>query len=404
MRARLAVLGWATGLLAVGLLTAPGGGETVVAAVTAAGPALAAAQVETTHAMFAQPVDASGLLEIARRRLEEAERLDARKFMPASHRVAKAAIVRGQEIKRRLDEGGQPDSLRTRTAALAAAAREADRLTARLLGWLRFASETQRNPQPWETVAEAMDQALGEIARAGQVTLAPGATLPAAAKDIGQAFSARTARSRTVADSLAVVARRARQQLQAEDSVRDSTVVALRAEVSAVRRELWEAELRADMVEAECAASRQAAERQRSQSDALRDLEKLFGPGEGEVHFTPGGIVFRLVGLKFAPGSADLEAGQQAVLDKAIKGLQMFTGRPLRVDGHTDDSGKRDANLKLSQARAEKVGRLLIEKLKIPPEQVSIVGYGPDRPLAPNTTAEGKARNRRIEILVLPEA
>ncbi|HFA59494.1 MAG TPA: OmpA family protein, partial [Rhodospirillales bacterium] len=55
-------------------------------------------------------------------------------------------------------------------------------------------------------------------------------------------------------------------------------------------------------------------------------------------------------------------------------------------------------NRELSQARAEEVRRLLVERYGIAGERLRAVGYGEDRPLAPNDTAEGRRRNRRVEI------
>jgi len=73
----------------------------------------------------------------------------------------------------------------------------------------------------------------------------------------------------------------------------------------------------------------------------------------------------------------------------------------VRVEGHTDSSGKRDKNLKLSQARAEAVRQHLIEVNGIESDRLQAVGYGPDRPVASNKTKQGRAQNRRVEFMIV---
>jgi outer membrane protein OmpA-like peptidoglycan-associated protein len=75
----------------------------------------------------------------------------------------------------------------------------------------------------------------------------------------------------------------------------------------------------------------------------------------------------------------------------------------VRVEGHTDDKGKRDKNLKLSQARADAVRTHLIEVNGIEADRLKMVGYGPDRPVAPNSTKQGRSLNRRVEFVILAQ-
>ena len=77
----------------------------------------------------------------------------------------------------------------------------------------------------------------------------------------------------------------------------------------------------------------------------------------------------------------------------------MFVIR-VRIEGHTDDTGSRDANLRLSRRRAETVARVLEQELGLDVESVVTEGMGPDRPIALNSTAAGRARNRRIDVVI----
>ena len=69
------------------------------------------------------------------------------------------------------------------------------------------------------------------------------------------------------------------------------------------------------------------------------------------------------------------------------------------VEGHTDSSGGDEYNLKLSRLRAEAVRSVLVAG-GVSPERVESQGYGKTRPVASNATAEGKAQNRRVEIVL----
>jgi outer membrane protein OmpA-like peptidoglycan-associated protein len=73
-------------------------------------------------------------------------------------------------------------------------------------------------------------------------------------------------------------------------------------------------------------------------------------------------------------------------------------GVSVALEGHADWTGPEAYNQKLGLARAETVRRYLTEQLRIPAEQISVVSYGENNPVAPNTTREGRARNRRVLI------
>jgi len=105
--------------------------------------------------------------------------------------------------------------------------------------------------------------------------------------------------------------------------------------------------------------------------------------------------------VEFESGSATLTAAGRAVLDELVAPLQALPAhRKVQVIGHTDSQGGRDANIALSAARADAVKAYLATK-QIAPERIEAYGVGPDRPVAANTTAEGRARNRRIEFRVI---
>jgi len=102
----------------------------------------------------------------------------------------------------------------------------------------------------------------------------------------------------------------------------------------------------------------------------------------------------------FETGSAILTAASSPILDEAADTLKKHPDLTIEVGGHTDSSGNKIANEKLSQARAETVMKYLVEK-GAKAELLSAKGYGPNVPLADNATPDGKAQNRRVELKIL---
>lgn len=98
--------------------------------------------------------------------------------------------------------------------------------------------------------------------------------------------------------------------------------------------------------------------------------------------------------VTFASGSAEIDEGGKKLLDAIATCL---TG-PYEIAGHTDASGDDEINLPLSQHRAESVKEYLVGK-GVNAAYLTTVGYGAERPIADNTTEEGKAANRRIEFV-----
>jgi outer membrane protein OmpA-like peptidoglycan-associated protein len=76
---------------------------------------------------------------------------------------------------------------------------------------------------------------------------------------------------------------------------------------------------------------------------------------------------------------------------------QLFAGNRIRIVGHTDNVGTREANIALSKRRAESGRQYLIRKYGFDQNRIITVGMGPDNPVASNDTEEGRAKNRRIE-------
>ena len=107
----------------------------------------------------------------------------------------------------------------------------------------------------------------------------------------------------------------------------------------------------------------------------------------------------------FAPGDAFFREGAEGLIISTIEKDMKEGVKQVFVDGHTDNvpmkSAKFPSNWELSAARASKVGRFIIKKMRFPPERMVVTGYGEFRPLVANTTDDARATNRRVEIKIL---
>jgi outer membrane protein OmpA-like peptidoglycan-associated protein len=122
-------------------------------------------------------------------------------------------------------------------------------------------------------------------------------------------------------------------------------------------------------------------------------LAKLAAKDEerGLVITLSGGVLFR-------SNDAQLLPAAQTKLDEVAAAL-LTNGRPVSIEGYTDSKGSQSKNIDLSQRRAESVRTYLISR-GLPSDRVVARGMGPDRPIADNTSSEGRANNRRVEIVV----
>ena len=103
-------------------------------------------------------------------------------------------------------------------------------------------------------------------------------------------------------------------------------------------------------------------------------------------------------GIQFRTGSARLSSSSNDTLRKVRKALLKYPQLTLSIEGHTDDVGKRERNIVLSEDRALAVEEWLLKK-GIEKERISSVGYGPDKPIGDNETEKGRTENRRVEML-----
>jgi OOP family OmpA-OmpF porin len=145
------------------------------------------------------------------------------------------------------------------------------------------------------------------------------------------------------------------------------------------------------------------AQRQQIASDIATSLNPSYTVNNGlrvsaaEQNLLDATLAKRII--EFDSGKATLTPSGQGILDEMAAALQKVKNKKVEVIGHTDNVGLRESNLALSQARAEAVRSYLSGK-GVSPEMITVSGQGPDRPVAENSSVEGRARNRRIEFRI----
>ncbi|MBN1519830.1 MAG: OmpA family protein [Spirochaetales bacterium] len=120
-----------------------------------------------------------------------------------------------------------------------------------------------------------------------------------------------------------------------------------------------------------------------------------------EVEQTELGVKLTAGELNFPPDSKDITPETAEKLDKLAELIKSYAGRQIMVVGHTADVGDYMSQMELSLYRAEAVGNYLIEVGAIKPANLRIDGRGGTEPRASNETEEGRAMNRRVEIILL---
>lgn len=158
-----------------------------------------------------------------------------------------------------------------------------------------------------------------------------------------------------------------------------------------------------DLRQRQAAADRRVAEYR----DMLTRFAALIDAGKLKVSIIDGRMVLTLpMDILFASGKANLTEDGRASLLEVGAGLATITGRQFQVEGHTDHvpikTAKFPSNWELGAARALVVLRALVEG-GVPAAQLSAATYGQLRPAASNETEQGRAANRRIEIVVVPD-
>lgn len=132
----------------------------------------------------------------------------------------------------------------------------------------------------------------------------------------------------------------------------------------------------------------------------INKIYDMFNASEAEVIYEGKRLIVRLIGLSFPSGKAVIQPEYFSLLTKVQRVIHEFPDNYIVIEGHTDAFGKALKNKLLSEDRARAVKGYLLANMDIEVSRISHYGLGDQKPIASNKTAEGRAQNRRIEIVI----
>jgi OOP family OmpA-OmpF porin len=136
----------------------------------------------------------------------------------------------------------------------------------------------------------------------------------------------------------------------------------------------------------------------------IETVKQEFGPKEAEVLRDGNKIILRLKDMKFSSARFELTQSSIETLQKVKDMIAAVPFSKVVVEGHTDNVGGEKKNMTLSQNRADAVKDYLVAEKSVPEGKVVARGYGYERPLDSNKTAEGRAVNRRVDVIIQSDA
>ena len=185
--------------------------------------------------------------------------------------------------------------------------------------------------------------------------------------------------------------------------------------ISELRKKVADLDAENTKLQAENASLAKAREEQvqkvsSSYESLLEKMKSEISQGQVAISELKGKLTVTMVdSILFDSGKAEVKRGGIEILGKVVSILKDVKDKSIRIEGHTDDvqisralAQRYPTNWELSAARAVNVARFLQDQ-GIDPANLSAAAYGEWKPVATNDTAEGKAKNRRIEIILVPK-
>jgi outer membrane protein OmpA-like peptidoglycan-associated protein len=314
-----------------------------------------------------------GILNEARALIARADEAKVARFAPRSLQSAKRHLAEAeQEIQRNRYDVGQPRKL-------AAQARYDARHATYLAQQIERVLQQEKDDQAGiEALILSWEEPLQRIAADMELDIRFDEGQQAPMKELGE-----------YALQQAQEMRRLKQELADREE-----------QIAALNGQLQRAESRLGGESQERIALQRQVDAQARLRANVAKLEASFTADEARVYRQGGDAVVSLVGINFAPGRSAIEGNSTALMRKVQQALSLFAGASILVEGHTDANGRDSANLILSQDRADAVKQYLVTNFGVDAEKISSIGYGEARPVATNETAAGRARNRRIDLVI----
>lgn len=319
----------------------------------------------------------SGLLNEARALIAQAEERNVERFAPRSLQAAKRRLADAeQELQRNRYDLGLP-------RRLAADARYEASHALYLAQLIDKTLEQEGDDQSGlEALILSIEEPLRRMASEAEIAVRFDNGFQAPLKELGEHVQLQSQELR---------------RLKLESDDRDEQIAALNSQVERL-------EARLGGVSEERVALQRRVDAQERLRANVATIATSFTAEEARVERQGDDVVISLLGVRFPGGRSTINADSASLMHKVQKALLLFPDAAIAVEGHTDANGGDSANLILSQDRADAVRQYLVAKSGVNAEKLSSVGYGEARPVATNETPVGRARNRRIDLVIRPVA
>lgn len=391
-------------------------------------PALGNPQIGSMRYTGSDPIE----LVQAQHVLDQAKAMGAEKYAPDSIRDAGITLAQATNSYRGGNKKVGTDYARRSLSLSSTAIRD----TQRNLSQEAAAAAAAKRAAEMQALEQSKTQAQQQAAAAEQQTLA---AREAALTAREQALAAQTqlaqsqqqleqARQQAAAaqTQMSLLQQQAAvAQLDAAAAQQKAAVAGLSAEqAEAARRDADDARRKAEDLAAQANAAKAEAERTTAEvatvaagleaknaqlkgdnERLMKERDDLAGQLDGalssvaQITKTARGVVVNLPDILFDVNKATLKQNTQVALAKLAGIVQVFPKINLRIEGYTDSTGSDELNMRLSRERADSVMSFL-QSQGVSAGRMTTAGYGPKFPVADNATAEGRAKNRRVEIVL----
>lgn len=220
------------------------------------------------------------------------------------------------------------------------------------------------------------------------------------------AMNSRQTAEQALAEKQLAAERAEAARMDANAARSDASTARTAAETAALERQ--EAQQQAASARADAEAARQneqqaaqSAQAARAEADAARQKNEVLRQqiAELDAKTTERGLIVTLGDVLFETAKADLKGSASANLGKLARFLNEYSDRSVVIEGHTDNVGRDDYNLGLSQRRADSVRNYLVAQ-GVAASRISATGMGESAPVSGNDTSTGRQQNRRVEVII----
>ena len=187
-----------------------------------------------------------------------------------------------------------------------------------------------------------------------------------------------------------------------QEALRESEMTALRQQIADLEGQTRQERTAKERLAQEGQVAQARMEAEHRFQRAFDEVAGQFDASEAEVYKQGNRLVIRLQAMQFPVGQDVIMPAHYALLGKVQRAIRRFNGPEVVIEGHTDSTGAEATNQHLSERRAESVREYLVANGILTQDKIAAVGYGAARPLASNRSVEGRAKNRRIDVIITP--